>query len=122
MNPNPHPELGTSILTSSLAQREAAIRQTVRRRAGFYRHLLVYLAVVVSSCLVAVVLVTTGIASSWRRFGWIPIMAAGWGVGVVSHAVGVFATGGVFSTQWEERKVQELLARQAAKQSAPDRG
>jgi thiosulfate reductase cytochrome b subunit len=95
------------------AYREAAIRKLVQRRAAFFRHLLVYLAVVLGASLVAVILVGTGIASSWRQFGWIPIMAGGWGIGLVTHAVSVFVTGGVFSVDWEERKVQELLARQA---------
>lgn len=111
----------TPLSSNPAAAREAAIRQLVQRRAGFYRHFMVYLAVVAGCSVVATVLILTGVASSWRRFAWIPFMAGGWGIGVASHAASVFMTTGVFSMDWEERKVQELLAQGNPAQSSTER-
>ena len=32
-----------------------------------------------------------------------------WGIGIAFHAIGVFGKGIIFSKDWEERKIQELI-------------
>ena len=70
---------------------------------GFYHHLLIYL--VVNAALIAMNYYTSPgrIWWSWTTFGW--------GIGLLAHALSVFAFRGWFGAAWEERKVREYLSR-----------
>jgi hypothetical protein len=70
---------------------------------GFYTHLCVYL--LVNGCLIAL-----NYMGSPARVWWM-WPAFGWGIGLLAHAVSVFAFGGAFGASWEERKVREYLSR-----------
>ncbi|HET9672994.1 MAG TPA: 2TM domain-containing protein [Actinomycetota bacterium] len=67
---------------------------------GFYTHLLVYL--VVNAGLFAINLLTKGGDGGW----WFYWPLAGWGIGLVIHALTTFT--GVFSESWKERKAAEI--------------
>ena len=76
----------------------------VRQLRGFYTHLSVYLAVN------AGLLVINLIASPGRL--WVVWPLAGWGIGLLIHAAGVFLGGRWLGAEWERRKVEEFLERQ----------
>ncbi len=76
-------------------------RRHVKQLRGFYRHALTYLVVV------SFLAVINFITSPGRL--WIQWVIFGWGIGLVSHGLSVFAFRGVFGKNWEERKISEYL-------------
>ena len=78
-------------------------RRRVRSLRGFYTHLLVYM--LVNAGLVVLNLVTS--PGRWW-FGWATI---GWGIGLLTHGIAVFAFGGWLGADWEQRKIREYLDR-----------
>jgi hypothetical protein len=86
------------------SERDALYRQARRRvlqLKGFYSHLAAYVAV--NAGLVAINLLFTP-GHLW--FLW-PLL--GWGIGLLSHAAGVFRPFRIFPRDWEERKIRELM-------------
>lgn len=83
--------------------KEQAARKQVVRLRGFYRHLLIY------------ILVNTGllVLNLVRNPGelWMVWPLAGWGMAVAIHGLSVFFGGRLLGTDWEERKVRELMGR-----------
>jgi 2TM domain-containing protein len=84
-------------------ERYERARQRVEALRGFYIHLVVF--VVVNAGLFVLDMLSSG--GTW--FFW-PLL--GWGIGLVVHAVSVFARG-PFGAEWEDRKIRELLAKDA---------
>jgi hypothetical protein len=76
-------------------------RQRVLQLKGFYSHLASF--VVVNAGLVAINLLFTP-GNLW--FLW-PLL--GWGIGLLSHAAGVFRPFRIFPRGWEERKIREYM-------------
>jgi len=76
-------------------------RQRVLQLKGFYSHLFSF--VVVNAGLVAINLLFSP-GSLW--FMW-PLL--GWGIGLLSHAAGVFRPFKIFPRGWEERKIREYM-------------
>ena len=76
-------------------------RRHVKQLRGFYRHAITYLVVV--SFLAALNFIT----SPGRL--WIQWVMFGWGIGLASHGLSVFAFRGVFGKDWEKRKINEYL-------------
>ena len=76
----------------------------VRQLRGFYTHLSVYLAVNAG-------LLVINLVSSPGRL-WVVWPLAGWGIGLLIHAAGVFLGGRWLGAEWERRKVEELVERQ----------
>ena len=72
---------------------------------GFYSHLTLYVGVML---LLALVDAATG------RGWWVQWPALGWGVGIVSHMVAM-AGKRWWGPEWEERKVADMLAREAGR-------
>jgi len=70
---------------------------------GFYTHLAVYL-------LVNGALMGFNYATSPGRI-WFVWSTFGWGIGLLAHALSVFAFGGWLGARWEERKIREYLKR-----------
>ncbi|MGL4574323.1 MAG: 2TM domain-containing protein [Burkholderiaceae bacterium] len=88
-----------------LAQREAQIRERVRRRADFYRSLLVYCIAVPIMLLVNFLLVP--------QSGYWSLMVMGiWGLVLGVQAVQTFMLRGWLSQDWEARKIEEVMRRQ----------
>jgi hypothetical protein len=81
---------------------EAAALREVRRRKGFYIHLLPY-ALVVTGLTVLNVLLTP-------HYPWVLWVAAGWGIGLTIHGLVAFR-GGIFGRRWESQQVRKLVAR-----------
>ncbi len=78
-------------------------RARVEALKGFYAHATAY--VLVNIGLFAINLLAGG---GWW-FYW-PLL--GWGVGLGLHALNVFAIGGRFGQDWEERKIRDLMDRE----------
>jgi hypothetical protein len=83
-------------------RRERAVRRVAALR-GFYTHLAVYLVVNIGLFIVDVL---TG--PDW----WVQWVAFGWGIGIVAHALAVFGRASRFVTEWEDRKIKQLMAEQ----------
>lgn len=67
---------------------------------GFYSHLTIYLIFV---C----VFITLNVYSG--GFFWAIFPIAGWGLGVLGHANNTFNWNPLFSKDWEERKIKEIM-------------
>ena len=76
-------------------------KKRVAALRGFRVHLTVYLIVNTGLFLLDVI---TSPSSFW--FFW-PLM--GWGIGVAMHALNVYGFEGRFETDWEERKIKEIM-------------
>ena len=76
-------------------------KKRVAELRGFYAHLIVF--VIVNLILVIINLVTT------PRFLWFLIPLLGWGVGLFFHAVFGFGLFGIFTKEWEERKIKQYM-------------
>ena len=83
-------------------RRVVAAQQRVAEIEAFYIHLLSYILVV---ALLAVINIYTG--DEW----WVQWVVIGWGIGVVAHALALFATRPRFVVAWERRKFRELVRR-----------
>jgi two-component sensor histidine kinase len=79
-------------------------KKRVKQMREFYRHLGAY--VIVNFFLMLLNLVT-GPGKLWFVF---PML--GWGVGLASHAFAVFGPALWFGQAWEEKKINELLAKE----------
>jgi len=76
-------------------------KERVTALRGFYVHLTVY--VIINLGLFAINMLASP-GSLW--FFW-PLM--GWGIAIVLHALRVFGSGGLSGTDWEERKIREIM-------------
>ncbi len=71
---------------------------------GFYIHLTVYLIVNI------LIMIPIFKYSDWDEISiWSFSTAIFWGIGLLFHAYGVFGKNIIFSKDWEERKVKELM-------------
>jgi sensor histidine kinase YesM len=80
-------------------------KKRVEQLKGFYGNLISY-------CLVIPVLIFINL-TYMPKFHWFWFSAAGWGFGLLMHAFKVFGYG----TNWEERKIQEILRKEEDKQA-----
>ncbi len=78
----------------------ARAKQQVAAIKGFYVHLAIY--AVINAGLFAINFVSGG---PW----WVLWVIGGWGIGVIAHAVGVFARAPKAVADWEARKVKEIM-------------
>ncbi|PKP20191.1 MAG: histidine kinase [Bacteroidetes bacterium HGW-Bacteroidetes-21] len=68
---------------------------------SFYVHLITYTIVNV-----AMVIYNLIVTPQVLWFVW-PMM--GWGIGILVHALSVFLKGRLFSKDWEDKKIKELM-------------
>jgi len=68
---------------------------------GFYRHLTIYILVNVG--LAVINLLTT------PGFWWFLFVTFFWGIGLVAHGLSIFSKRGMFSKEWEDRKLKEFM-------------
>ena len=80
-------------------------KKRVEQLKGFYGSLISY-------CIVIPILVFINLRYS-PQFHWFWFSAGGWGFGLVMHALKVFGYG----SNWEERKIQEILRKDEKKQA-----
>jgi len=76
-------------------------KKRVEELKGFYAHLIVY--VVVNAVLVLINLWTS------PGFLWFLFPLIGWGIGLFFHAVFGFGLFGVFTKEWEDKKIKEYM-------------
>jgi hypothetical protein len=79
----------------------------VKEIKGFYIHLLCYV-------LIISLLVYLNLKYSPEHL-WFIYPMAGWGLGLIGHAIGVFGTNTLFSKNWEERKIKEFIEEEQRK-------
>ncbi|MBF2708907.1 histidine kinase [Flavobacterium soyangense] len=80
-------------------------KKRVNQLKGFYGSLISY-------CIVIPILIFINLRFS-PQFQWFWFSAAGWGFGLIMHAFKVFG----YSSDWEERKIQEILNKEDNKQT-----
>jgi len=97
----------TVMETSNYNENSAYYRakKRVEELKGFYGNLISY-------CCVIPILIFVNLTYS-PQFQWFWFSAAGWGFGLVMHALKVFG----YSSNWEERKIQEILSKEDKKQT-----
>jgi hypothetical protein len=101
-------------IPAGASDRERQIRRQVHAQAEFFRHLAIYIGVILllwTINLLEVGLPSAG-ANPWRYWAVWPTI--GWGIGVAIHAVTTLTRVGMLSRDWEERKVRELMQRHDA--------
>ncbi|UCD19634.1 MAG: 2TM domain-containing protein [candidate division WOR-3 bacterium] len=76
-------------------------KRRVEEIKGFYAHLIIFVAV--NALLVLINLWTS------PGFLWFLIPLVGWGIGLFFHAVFGFGLFGVFTKEWEEKKIKEYI-------------
>ncbi len=77
-------------------------RRRVAEIEGFYTHLAAY---------VGVNLLLTALNAYAGGEWWVQWVWLGWGIGVIAHAMAVFASKPQFVVNWERRKFRELVRR-----------
>ncbi|WP_330442881.1 2TM domain-containing protein [Flavobacterium sp. C4GT6] len=89
-------------------------RKRVKAIKGFYRHLVVYM------CINAFILVMHYINMDpgqsfweWHTFS----TAIPWGIGLLLHGVSVFGRNVFFGSNWEERKINEIMEQNKKRKS-----
>ena len=80
-------------------------KKRVEQLKGFYGNLISY-------CIVIPILIFINLRFS-PQFQWFWFSAGGWGFGLLMHAFKVFG----YSSNWEERKIQEILRKEENKQN-----
>ena len=98
-----------SIMESAINYNENTAYYRAKKRVdelkGFYGNLISY-------CCVIPFLIFINLTFS-PHFQWFWFSAAGWGFGLLMHAFKVFG----YSSNWEERKIQEILRKEENKQN-----
>jgi hypothetical protein len=76
-------------------------KRRVGQMKGFYIHATVYV-------MVNVLLIGINLATSSDHI-WFFYPLLGWGIGLAAHWLSVFGLGGFMGTDWEERKIKEII-------------
>lgn len=79
-------------------------KRRVEELKGFYGHLISY--IIVNVFLAIINFLTT------PGFWWFLFIAFFWGIGLVAHGSSVFMKRGLFSKEWEERKIKEFMEKE----------
>lgn len=87
--------------TNTELERYQKASKKVKEIKGFYIHLICYVIVIS-------LLVYLNLKFSPKHL-WFFYPMFGWGVGLIGHGIGVFGTDSLFSKNWEERKIKELM-------------
>ncbi|MDI9257579.1 MULTISPECIES: 2TM domain-containing protein [Flavobacterium] len=82
--------------------REAA--KKVKRIKGFYTHAAVYVVINIVLFVVNVQNSSEGLWH-WKNF----TTAFFWGIGLASHAISVFVPSIILGSDWEEKKIKQLM-------------
>jgi hypothetical protein len=84
-------------------EKYARARKRVEDLRGFYLHVVIFV-------LVMAPLIAWNVHSA--QVWWVQWPLLGWGLGVLSHGLSVYATGHEpLGRDWQERKIRELMAR-----------
>lgn len=89
-------------INETYQQKYARAKARVEEIRSFYNHLIIY--VIVNSCIAAF----NYYLNSWQT-AWFLFPLAGWGIGLVAHAIGTFNINPVTNKDWQERKIKEFM-------------
>jgi hypothetical protein len=95
----------TTIATTQDQDRYQRAKARVAALRGFYSHLMVYMLVNGGLLLLNLLESRGGHWWQWPAFFW--------GIGLAAHAASVFVCPGFLNKEWEERKIRELMAKDA---------
>ncbi|WP_333694566.1 2TM domain-containing protein [Flavobacterium sp.] len=90
--------------TNTEFERYQKASKKVKEIKGFYIHFICYVIVIS-------LMVYLNLKFSPEHL-WFFYPMLGWGVGLIGHAIGVFGTDSLFSKNWEERKIKELMEKE----------
>lgn len=90
--------------TNTEFERYQKASKKVKEIKGFYIHLICYVIVIALLMLLNI--------SNTPEHLWFFYPMLGLGVGLIGHAIGVFGTDSLFSKNWEERKIKELMEKE----------
>jgi len=79
-------------------------RKRVEEIRGFYTHLLTYVLVNLGLFILNIVTSPGHFWFFWPLFGW--------GIGVLAHGLSVFGPRRLWGSEWEERKIKELMEKE----------
>jgi hypothetical protein len=79
-------------------------RRRVKAIKGFYLHVSIFVPVV--ALLFVLNAMTPG---AW----WVQWVFFGWGIGIAAHAIAVFGLAGWLGSDWEEKKIREIMAKKS---------
>lgn len=97
-------------------ERFHAAYRKVKRIKGFYSHLKIYV-------IVNIIIIASNLNGDFFRngihesglFSWHTYSTAVfWGIGLVAHALSVFGRDIFFSDDWEQKKIQQYMNKEAA--------
>lgn len=88
---------------TTLRQDEQDAIKYVKDIKGFYSHLTTY-ALIITALFILNLIVTPG-------YMWVFWTAAGWGIGIVAHALSVFEVFNLFGPNWEKSQIEKRLGR-----------
>lgn len=90
-------------------ERYYQVQKRVKELREFYEHLTVY--VLVNPIVIVVNLMTS------PGYLWFIWCLLGWGIAIVLHGLKVFNLSPFFNKKWEERKIREILEKNAIKKT-----
>ncbi len=93
-------------LTELEAQKYERAKKRVKALSDFYRHLLVY--ILVNLFLISLKYFKLDPGEKFFEFSTFAT-AFFWGIGLAFHALGVFGTGAFLGSNWEEKKIKEIM-------------
>ena len=79
-------------------------RKRIKDIKGFYQHLFAY-------CLFTPFTIFINYMTYWD-YKWFWFSVIGWGIGVAIHGFCVFVYKGKLGSNWEERKIEELMRKE----------
>lgn len=88
-------------------QKYIRAKKRVKAIKGFYVHLTVYILVNIFLIMTRLFSESSGFENLWQ---WQTYNTAiFWGIGIVFHAFNVFGMGFLLGSDWEERKIKEMM-------------
>jgi sensor histidine kinase YesM len=103
-----------SMADPAYAAAHARALQRVQNIRGFYGGLIAYVLVISFLWFINLVYASKVIWAHWPMLGW--------GVGVLVHGLTVFSDNSFFGARWEERKVEEFMARENLRRVSAEKG
>ena len=79
-------------------------KEKVEELKGFYSHLITFIAV---NIFLAIINFLTN-----PGFWWFLFVTFFWGIGLIIHGLSVFMKRGIFSKEWEDRKIKEYMEKE----------
>lgn len=84
-------------------------QKRVKKISGFYKHLIVYL--IINAVHITMKAVNPDKGEEFFTFSTFSL-AFFWGIGLLMHALSTFGPGAVLGSDWEERKIREIMDRE----------